>query len=68
MSTVSTNLRLTLDSDAASYQPGEDLTGRYFVEPIGIPVEAEEGIVPPDGEYPPARLTQVNWQEPGGSG
>ncbi|HSK93628.1 MAG TPA: NAD(P)H-hydrate epimerase [Candidatus Angelobacter sp.] len=40
------------------------LAGRYFVAPIGIPLEAEEGIVPPDGEYPPARLTQVNWQEP----
>ena len=41
------------------------LAGRYFVAPIGIPLEAEEGIVPLDGEYPPARLTQVNWQEPG---
>jgi NAD(P)H-hydrate epimerase len=40
------------------------LAGRYFVAPIGIPLEAEEGIVPPDGEFPPARLTQVNWQEP----
>ena len=40
------------------------LAGRYFVAPIGIPLEAEEGIVPPDGEYPPARMTQVNWQEP----
>ncbi|MDQ2853300.1 MAG: NAD(P)H-hydrate epimerase [Chloroflexota bacterium] len=41
------------------------LAGRYFVAPIGIPLEAEDGIVPLDGEYPPARLTQVNWQEPG---
>jgi NAD(P)H-hydrate epimerase len=41
------------------------LAGRYFVAPIGIPLEAETGIVPLDGEYPPARLTQVNWQEPG---
>ena len=41
------------------------LAGRYFVAPIGIPLEAEEGIVPPDGEYPAARITQVNWQEPG---
>jgi hydroxyethylthiazole kinase-like uncharacterized protein yjeF len=41
------------------------LAGRYFVAPIGIPLEAEDGIVPPDGEYPPARITQVNWQEPG---
>ncbi|MEO8251893.1 MAG: NAD(P)H-hydrate epimerase [Chloroflexota bacterium] len=41
------------------------LAGRYFVAPIGIPLEAEEGIVPLDGEYPPARITQVNWQEPG---
>jgi NAD(P)H-hydrate epimerase len=40
------------------------LAGRYLVAPIGIPLEAEEGIVPPDGEYPPARITQVNWQEP----
>ncbi|MEX0710616.1 MAG: NAD(P)H-hydrate epimerase [Chloroflexota bacterium] len=42
------------------------LAGRYFVAPIGIPLEAEEGIVPPDGEFPPARITQVNWQEPVG--
>jgi len=41
------------------------LAGRYFVAPIGIPLEAEEGIVPLDGEFPPARMTQVNWQEPG---
>jgi len=40
------------------------LAGRYLVAPIGIPVEAEEGIVPPDGEYPPARITEVTWQEP----
>jgi hydroxyethylthiazole kinase-like uncharacterized protein yjeF len=40
------------------------LAGRYLVAPIGIPLEAEEGIVPPDGEWPPARLTAVNWQEP----
>jgi hydroxyethylthiazole kinase-like uncharacterized protein yjeF len=40
------------------------LAGRYFVAPIGIPLEAEQEIVPPDGEYPPARLMQVTWQEP----
>ncbi len=40
------------------------LAGRYLVAPIGIPLEAEEGIIPPDGEYPPARITQVTWQEP----
>ncbi len=40
------------------------LAGRYYVAPIGIPVEAEEGIVPPDGEWPPARITQVTWDEP----
>ncbi len=39
------------------------LAGRYFVAPIGIPIEAEEGIVPPDGEHPPARITQVTWQQ-----
>jgi NAD(P)H-hydrate epimerase len=41
------------------------LAGRYFVAPIGIPLEAEEGIVPADGEFPPARITEVTWQEPG---
>jgi NAD(P)H-hydrate epimerase len=41
------------------------LAGRYFVAPIGIPLEAEEGVVPPDGEYPPARIAQITWQEPG---
>ncbi len=40
------------------------LAGRYFVAPIGIPLEAEVEIVPPDGEWPPARLTQVTWDEP----
>ena len=40
------------------------LAGRYLVAPIGIPLEAEEGIVPPDGEFPPGRITEVNWQEP----
>lgn len=42
------------------------LAGRYFVAPIGIPLEAEEGIVPPDGEYPPSRIAEITWQEPGG--
>ena len=41
------------------------LAGRYLVAPIGIPLEAEEGVIPPDGEFPPGRITQVNWQEPG---
>jgi NAD(P)H-hydrate epimerase len=40
------------------------LAGRYLVAPIGIPLEAEEGIVPADGEWPPARITEINWQEP----
>jgi hydroxyethylthiazole kinase-like uncharacterized protein yjeF len=40
------------------------LAGRYYVAPIGIPLEAEEGVVPPDGAWPPARITQVNWEEP----
>jgi NAD(P)H-hydrate epimerase len=42
------------------------LAGRYFVAPIGIPLEAEEGVVPPDGEFAPARIAQITWQEPGG--
>ncbi|HEX2194387.1 MAG TPA: NAD(P)H-hydrate epimerase [Candidatus Limnocylindria bacterium] len=42
------------------------LAGRYFVAPIGIPLEAEQGVVPPDGEYPPARIAQITWQEPSG--
>lgn len=40
------------------------LAGRYFVAPIGIPLEAEEEIVPPDGEFPPARISEITWQEP----
>ncbi len=47
-----------LDREARS------LAGRYFVAPIGIPLEAEAGIVPPDGAWPPARITQVTWDEP----
>jgi hydroxyethylthiazole kinase-like uncharacterized protein yjeF len=40
------------------------LAGRYLVAPIGIPLESEEGIVPADGEWPPARITEVTWHEP----
>jgi len=40
------------------------LAGRYLVAPIGIPLEAEDGIVPADGEFPPGRITEINWQEP----
>ena len=40
------------------------LAGRYLVAPIGIPLEAEADIVPPDGEWPAARITQVTWHEP----
>lgn len=40
------------------------LAGRYLVAPIGIPVEAEAGIVPPDGEFPPGRIAEITWQEP----
>jgi hydroxyethylthiazole kinase-like uncharacterized protein yjeF len=40
------------------------VAGRYYVAPIGIPLEAEAGIVPPDGEWPPGRITMVNWEEP----
>ena len=40
------------------------LAGRYLVAPIGIPLVAEEGIVPSDGEYPPARITEITWGEP----
>lgn len=47
-----------LDREARS------LAGRYFVAPIGIPLEAEAGIVPPDGAWPAARITQVTWDEP----
>jgi NAD(P)H-hydrate epimerase len=47
-----------LDRDARS------LAGRYLVAPIGIPLEAEAGIVPADGEWPPARITEITWHEP----
>ena len=40
------------------------LAGRYLVAPIGIPLEAEDGIVPADGEWPPSRITEITWQEP----
>ncbi len=43
------------------------LAGRYYVAPIGIPLEAEAGIVPADGEFPPSRIAQITWQEPGGA-
>ena len=40
------------------------LAGRYFVAPIGIPIEAERGIVPEDAEFPPGRIAEITWQEP----
>ena len=40
------------------------LAGRYFVAPIGIPMEAERDIVPDDAQFPPARIAEVTWQEP----
>jgi len=43
------------------------LAGRYYVAPIGIPLEAEAGIVPADGEFPPSRIAQITWQEPAGA-
>lgn len=64
---VEADLTVTFHRAKAGFALDRDarrLAGRYFVAPIGIPLEAEEGIIPPDGEYPPARLTQVNWQEP----
>ena len=45
-------------------QEARRLAGRYFVAPIGIPLEAEKGIVPPDGAYPPARISEITWEEP----
>jgi hydroxyethylthiazole kinase-like uncharacterized protein yjeF len=40
------------------------LAGRYFVAPIGIPLEAESGVVPGDAEAPPERIAEVTWNEP----
>ena len=40
------------------------LAGRYLVAPIGIPLEAEVDIVPSDGEWPAARITEITWHEP----
>ncbi|MDP9467864.1 MAG: NAD(P)H-hydrate epimerase, partial [Chloroflexota bacterium] len=67
---VAADLTVTFHRAKAGFALDPDarrLAGRYYVAPIGIPLEAEEGIVPPDGEYPPARITQVNWQEPASS-
>jgi len=63
---VAADLTVTFHRAKAGFALDPDarrLAGRYFVAPIGIPLEAEAGIVPPDGEFPPARITQVNWQE-----
>ena len=64
---VQADLTLTFHRAKAGFaldREARALAGRYYVAPIGIPLEAEEGIVPPDGEWPPARITQVNWEEP----
>jgi NAD(P)H-hydrate epimerase len=64
---VTADVTVTFHRAKAGYaldREARSLAGRYLVAPIGIPLEAEEGIVPPDGEWPPARITEVNWQEP----
>lgn len=64
---VTADLTVTFHRAKAGFALDRDarrLAGRYLVAPIGIPLEAEGDIVPPDGEYPPGRITEVNWQEP----
>lgn len=64
---VEADLTITFHRAKAGFaldREARQLAGRYFVAPIGIPLEAEDEIVPPDGEYPPARLTQITWNEP----
>lgn len=64
---VEADLTITFHRAKAGFaldREARQLAGRYFVAPIGIPLEAEAEIVPPDGEYPPARLTQITWNEP----
>jgi NAD(P)H-hydrate epimerase len=64
---VQADITVTLHRAKAGFALDRDarqLAGRYLVAPIGIPLEAEEGIVPPDGEWPPARITEITWQEP----
>lgn len=64
---VEADLTVTFHRAKAGYaldRESRRLAGRYFVAPIGIPLEAEAGIVPPDGEFPPARIAEINWQEP----
>jgi len=64
---VAADLTVTFHRGKAGFaldREARELAGRYFVAPIGIPLEAESGIVPPDGEWPPARITQVTWDEP----
>ena len=64
---VIADLTVTFHRGKAGFALDRDarrLAGRYLVAPIGIPLEAEEGIVPADGEWPPARITEINWQEP----
>jgi len=64
---VSADLTVTFHRAKAGFAldpAARRLAGRYFVAPIGIPLEAEDGIVPLDAVFPPARLTEVTWQEP----
>ena len=64
---VAADITVTFHRAKAGYaldREARRLAGRYLVAPIGIPLEAEEGIVPPDGEWPPARITEVTWDEP----
>ena len=64
---VSADLTVTFHRAKAGFALNREarrLAGRYYVAPIGIPLEAEQGVVPDDAEYPPARIAEIQWQEP----
>ena len=64
---VSADLTVTFHRAKAGFaldREARRLAGRYFVAPIGIPLEAERGVVPDDAEFPPGRIAEINWHEP----
>ena len=64
---VSADLTVTFHRAKAGFaldREARRLAGRYFVAPIGIPLEAERGVVPDDAEFPPGRIAENSWHEP----
>ena len=61
---ITASLQMIVLAARAAGVPAYDCVFNRLNDPDGFVAEAEEGIVPDDGEWPPSRITEVSWQEP----